>query len=60
MIKSMLLAFGLVLIIEGLFPFAAPDVWRLAFLKLCARPSRHVRIGGLLTILLGLLILLLR
>jgi uncharacterized protein len=59
-IEDLLLAFGLVFIIEGLFPFVAPEGWRAAFAKAVALPARFIRLGGLTAICLGLLLLLLR
>jgi len=59
-VETLLLAFGLVLIIEGLFPFAAPEGWRATFSKVVTLPSRYIRLGGLLSIGLGILLLLLR
>ncbi len=60
MVESLLLAFGLVLIIEGLLPFATPETWRAAFAKVVMLPSRYIRLGGLFSIGLGLLLLMLR
>lgn len=59
MLESLLLALGLVLIIEGIFPFVAPENWRETFRKLSTFPARHIRLGGLVSIGLGLLLLML-
>lgn len=59
MIDSLLTALGLVLILEGLLPFAAPRQWRetLAWLsRLGDGQVRFVALGALLT---GLVLLLL-
>ncbi len=55
---SLLLALALMLIIEGMFPFAFPTAWRDAFRRMSERPSHHVRIGGLIMMALGLMLLL--
>lgn len=52
------LAIGLMLILEGLLPFAAPEAWRKAFSKLAELSPRHVRLAGLFSMALGLLIFL--
>jgi uncharacterized protein YjeT (DUF2065 family) len=53
-----LLAVALMLIIEGMFPFVFPTAWRDTFRKMSERPSHHIRIGGLIMMVLGLLLLL--
>jgi uncharacterized protein len=55
---SLLLAIALMLIIEGLFPFVFPGAWRDTFRKIAERPPQHIRIGGLIVMVLGLLLLL--
>jgi len=57
MIESVLLALALFLIIEGLFPFVAPEGWRETFRKISTLPARQIRLGGLISIGLGLLLL---
>jgi uncharacterized protein YjeT (DUF2065 family) len=59
MLEVMLMALALMLVLEGLFPFIAPQGWRRTFRALAELPSRHVRFGGLASMLLGLLLLLL-
>jgi uncharacterized protein YjeT (DUF2065 family) len=46
-------AFALVLIVEGLLPFAAPRVWRDAFARLTALSDGQIRFIGLTAIVLG-------
>ncbi len=55
---SLLLAIALMLIIEGMFPFVFPTAWRDTFRKIAERPLNHIRIGGLIVMVLGLILLL--
>jgi uncharacterized protein YjeT (DUF2065 family) len=54
---SLLLAIALMLIIEGMFPFVFPSAWRDTFRKIAERPSHQIRIGGLIVMALGLILL---
>ena len=54
---SLLLAIALMLIIEGMFPFVFPSAWRETFRKIAERPTHHIRVGGLIVMLLGLILL---
>jgi uncharacterized protein YjeT (DUF2065 family) len=54
---SLLLAIALMLIIEGMFPFVFPTAWRDTFRRIAERPVSHIRIGGLIIMALGLLLL---
>jgi uncharacterized protein len=56
---SLLLAIALMLIIEGMFPFVFPTAWRDTFRKIAERPEHHIRIGGLIVMGLGLVLLML-
>ncbi|WP_046291608.1 DUF2065 domain-containing protein [Pandoraea oxalativorans] len=47
------------LIVEGLFPFAAPERWRQSFRKITEMPSGQIRFFGLAAVLLGLMLMLL-
>ena len=55
---SLLLAIALMLIIEGMFPFVFPSAWRDTFRRIAERPPQHIRIGGLIVMVLGLILLL--
>jgi uncharacterized protein YjeT (DUF2065 family) len=57
MVASLLLALALMLIIEGMFPFMFPTAWRDTFRRIAERPTHHIRIGGLVAMVLGLLLL---
>jgi uncharacterized protein YjeT (DUF2065 family) len=54
---SLLLAIALMLIIEGMFPFVFPSAWRDTFRKIAERPPQQIRIGGLVVMGLGLILL---
>jgi uncharacterized protein YjeT (DUF2065 family) len=51
---SLWTAFALVLVIEGLLPFVAPQLWRESFRKLVALTDGQLRFIGLVSIALGL------
>ena len=46
------------LIIEGMFPFIFPTAWRDTFRRIAERPAHQIRIGGLIAMVLGGLLLL--
>ena len=50
-------ALGLVLVLEGLFPFLSPGGWRRTFLKLLQLHDGQLRFFGLCSILIGLAVL---
>jgi hypothetical protein len=51
------LAMALVLVIEGLFPFASPAGWRRMFAQLLQLSDGQIRFFGLFSILVGLLLI---
>jgi uncharacterized protein YjeT (DUF2065 family) len=51
------LALALVLIIEGLFPFASPAGWRKMFVQLLQLQDGQIRSFALISILSGLLMI---
>ena len=57
MIKTLLLAFALMLLIEGMLPFLAPRVWRETFRRLTELTEGQLRFLGLSSIALGLILL---
>jgi hypothetical protein len=59
MTESLLTALGLLLILEGLVPFAAPRLWRESLAKLARLADGQVRFVALGAILTGLALLLL-
>lgn len=48
-------AFALLLIVEGVLPFAAPRIWRETFRKLTEMSDGQLRFIGLLSMALGLI-----
>lgn len=56
---TLLLAFALMLIIEGLLPFLFPALWRDTFRKLTEMTEGQIRFIGLSLMITGLLLLLL-
>jgi uncharacterized protein YjeT (DUF2065 family) len=58
MAATLMLAIALMLIIEGMFPFIFPTAWRDTFRRIAERPTHQIRIGGLIAMVLGLLLLL--
>jgi uncharacterized protein YjeT (DUF2065 family) len=59
MVEVGLLALALMLVLEGLFPFISPEGWRTTFRTLAELPARHIRMGGLASMLIGVVLLLL-
>lgn len=53
----LLSAIGLVLVIEGMLPFLSPQRWRKTILKMAQSPTSILRLIGLGSMLIGLLIL---
>ncbi len=58
MASTLLMAFALMLIFEGVLPFLAPAVWRDVFRKLIQLSDGQIRFVGLSSMLAGLLLLL--
>lgn len=57
MVGSLLVALGLLFVIEGLLPFLAPDRWRRVFLQIAQLSDGQIRFFGLVAILFGILLL---
>lgn len=53
MASSLLLAFALMLVIEGVLPFAAPRVWRETFRRVTEMNDGQIRFIGLTSMLVG-------
>ncbi|HPU53498.1 MAG TPA: DUF2065 domain-containing protein [Burkholderiaceae bacterium] len=56
---ALLMALGLVLIIEGVLPFIAPAVWRASLQRMARLRDGQVRFVALGAILIGLLLIVL-
>ena len=57
MLNLLLLAFALMLVIEGLMPFLAPNAWRETFRRLIQFSDGQIRFVGLTSMLVGLILL---
>jgi uncharacterized protein len=57
MSNTLLMAFALMLVIEGILPFLAPTMWRAAFRKITEFSDGQIRFFGLSSMLVGLLLL---
>ena len=57
MSKTLLTAFALVLVIEGILPFLLPAMWRAAFRRLTEMSDGQVRFIGLSSMVAGVLLL---
>ncbi len=58
MTSTLLLAFGLMLVLEGILPFIAPATWRDTFQRLIQLTDGQIRFIGLTSMLIGLVLLL--
>jgi len=54
---TFLMALGLMLVIEGLLPFAVPKVWRETFRRAIELSDGQLRFVGLASIVLGLVVI---
>ncbi|TVP57500.1 MAG: DUF2065 domain-containing protein [Halomonadaceae bacterium] len=52
--QQLLIAFGLLLILEGLMPFLAPERWQHLVKTLAEMAPGQIRLAGLVCMLLGL------
>jgi len=57
MASTLLLAFALMLIIEGVLPFLAPSLWRDTFRRITQLSDGQIRFFGLTSMLIGLVLL---
>ncbi|NMG48894.1 DUF2065 family protein [Azoarcus communis] len=55
--STLLTAFALMLIIEGILPFVAPAAWRETFSRLASMADGQIRFIGLSSMLVGLILL---
>lgn len=55
---TFLMALALMLILEGVLPFLAPDFWRETFRRITQMTDGQIRFVGLSSMLVGLLLLL--
>jgi uncharacterized protein YjeT (DUF2065 family) len=57
MATTLLMAFALMLVIEGLLPFLAPKLWRETFRRLMQLTDGQIRFFGLTSMIAGLILL---
>jgi len=57
MATALLTTIALVLIIEGLLPFLAPNAWRETFRRIVQLSDGQIRFFGLTSMIVGLLLL---
>ncbi len=57
--NTLLVALGLMLVLEGLLPFIAPQAWRETFKRMIELKDGQLRFVGIVSILAGLLLILL-
>ena len=57
MTSSLLIAFALMLVLEGLVPFLAPRSWRDTFRRLIQLSDGQIRFIGMTSMLVGILLL---
>lgn len=57
MLTILLLAFALMLVIEGLLPFLAPRIWRETFRRVTELSDGQIRFIGLSSMLVGIVLL---
>ena len=57
MSNTLLTAFALMLVIEGVLPFLVPTLWRETFRRLTEMSDGQIRFIGLTSMLAGLLLL---
>jgi uncharacterized protein YjeT (DUF2065 family) len=55
--SDLLAALALMLVLEGLLPFLNPAGWRRVFSQLARNSDRELRVGGVVCMVLGLLLL---
>lgn len=58
MLQNFVIAFCLMLIIEGMIPFIAPDLWRTLLLTLKDMDDNQIRLFGLALMISGTALLL--
>ena len=55
--NTFLMAFALMLVIEGVLPFVAPRVWRETFRRVTSFNDGQIRFIGISSMLVGLILL---
>lgn len=55
--NTLLLAFALMLVIEGILPFVSPKIWRDTFRRVTELSDGQIRFIGLSSLLLGVILM---
>lgn len=55
--QGLLMAVGLMLVLEGILPFMAPQAWRQTFRRLIDFSDGQLRFMGLISMLIGLIMI---
>jgi uncharacterized protein YjeT (DUF2065 family) len=55
--QSLMLAFSLMLVLEGILPFLVPTIWRETFRKLTEMSDGQIRFVGFVSMIAGLLLM---
>lgn len=58
MTTTLIMAFGLMLVLEGVLPLVAPRAWRETFRRMTELNDGQLRFAGMLSMLAGLLLIL--
>lgn len=56
---TLLLAFAMMLVVEGILPFVVPRMWRDMFRRIIAMTDGQIRFFGLTSMIAGILLLVL-
>ncbi len=54
---TLLVAFGLMLVLEGILPLVAPQAWKQTFQKMIELKDGQLRFVGLLSMLIGFVLI---
>jgi uncharacterized protein YjeT (DUF2065 family) len=57
MLETLLMALGLMLVLEGLLPFLAPSIWRDLFRRITELADGQLRFMGLTSMIIGLVLI---
>jgi len=57
MLSTLLMAVALMLVLEGVLPFLAPNLWRDTFRRITRMSDGQIRFFGLTSMLIGVLLL---
>jgi hypothetical protein len=55
--NGLMMAFGLMLVLEGVMPFLSPQIWRQTFERMISLSDGQLRFVGVASMLAGLLVI---